>query len=490
MMDFTKNELKIARDLIQSKRNGKICLINGASPRFLVFNEGAPFVELFIETIRKVKFFDKLPSELRDEQLLNLLVSHNIIEESDVSADFPESLRCNFTTRPDSCSIYLNLTSKCTLNCIYCFANECSVDYQPRNVPDYMPREVAFKAIESAFHVISEGGCLEVVYFGGEPMMNWSLIKECIQFCENLKEENNNKHIHHHITTNMTLFPDDFLEWIKRYGITLLIDVDGDEASHDKQRPFKNGAGSFKTIKNNLNCLKQNGVVFSLRTTVTCNNVDKMKDIASIHKELGSVSTAFPLITPFRSDGEIVCLDLIPDHNAYINGLISVYESGLFDFTQIHPLNNYLPIIENGSISHWNCGCPQGSTPLITTDGNVYPCIYLQNMDTFCMGNVLTDEYHIFDSPVLSKMKQELSIDKMNNCKKCKYRYLCGGGCSIIRIAENMEKKYGSDDIKHYIDKLVCSVTKSIIEVALWHVESILSKQSIKVEADYGRQED
>jgi uncharacterized protein len=483
MNDIRKAELCVSKDLIISKKNGKMCMINGTNPRFLAFKEGSELIEKFLDAINEAVVFDNLPEELKDEKLLSLLTAHNIIELKKDNDSKPVVQQCNFDARPNNCSLYLNLTTKCTLRCIYCFANECSADDGSTGGPDYMSREVAFKAITSGFNIIPQGrgGRLEVVYFGGEPMMNWKLIKECILFCEGLNTAQKGKHIHHHITTNMTIFPNDFLEWIKRYNITLLVDVDGDEAMHNKQRPFADGSGSFKTIAGNLKRLQENGVNYSLRTTVTSKNVDMMAGIAKVHKELGGISTAFPLIVPFQADGAVTSMALLPDHKKYIKGLLGVLESGIYPFKQIHPLNNYLPRVQSGGKCLWNCGCPQGSTPVISTDGNCYPCIYLHNIDEYCMGNVLKDEHRVFDSPVLKELKRELFIDAMNDCKDCKYRYFCGGGCSIIHIAIKMADKQQSEILKkEYQDLLVCSITKKIIEAALWELESGVITESDK----------
>ena len=78
------------------------------------------------------------------------------------------------------------------------------------------------------------------MFFGGEPLSNWPLVKEIILHTEDLKKKHEGKLVKYHVTANLSLLPADLIEWAKKYNVTFLCDVDGPPEIHDRCRPFKN----------------------------------------------------------------------------------------------------------------------------------------------------------------------------------------------------------------------------------------------------------
>ena len=131
-------------------------------------------------------------------------------------------------------SLYLLLSQSCNQACIYCLNGRET--YQ-KDHKVMMSEKTAFKAVETTLDTIADNGRLEVVFFGGEPLMNWPLAKKILKYCEaELKPRNPSKEIHYHLTTNLTILPIDLIATAKQHGITFLVNVDGPEDIHDTTR--------------------------------------------------------------------------------------------------------------------------------------------------------------------------------------------------------------------------------------------------------------
>jgi len=140
-----------------------------------------------------------------------------------------------------------------------------------------MQRDVAFRSVERCLEGLDAQGSLEIIFFGGEPLLNWPLAKDVITHCEKrLKTEHPDKELKYHLTTNLSFMPDDLIAWAKKYNITFPCDVDGPEAIHNRCRPFKDGRPSHEIITGNIRRLVDEGLKVDLRATVTALNQDHL----------------------------------------------------------------------------------------------------------------------------------------------------------------------------------------------------------------------
>ena len=96
------------------------------------------------------------------------------------------------------------------------------------------------------------GGTVEVAFFGGEPLLQWPLIKEIITHCEEqLKPAHSDKQIHYHLTSNLTLRPADLTQWVARHKISVLCGIDGPPEIHDRCRSYRGGGASHAQVRGN-----------------------------------------------------------------------------------------------------------------------------------------------------------------------------------------------------------------------------------------------
>jgi uncharacterized protein len=360
-------------------------------------------------------------------------------------------------------SLYLLLTQSCNLGCVYCL-NGAETYQKESNL--MMKEEAAFRSIDRCLDSLNPDGKLEVVFFGGEPLLNWPLAKQVILYCEEKRQSaHRDKEIHYHLTSNLTVLPKDLIDWAKRYGMTFLCDIDGPEAIHDRCRPFKNGKSSHDRSVKNIGRLTRAGLKVALRSTITSANQDAMPEIAKHHKEIGGTGCAFVPVNPVNSDEDILPESLMPDPARVVKGLTSVFKSRIWETRDLFPFNVYASHVHAGARTVMGCGAPYGNTPVVDVNGDVYPCIYLVGIQRFYLGNILEERYP--ENAVLDGMMASLHVDNMEECRDCAWRYICGGGCPVGKLTV-FDNPLASRKAVSYCGSIRCDYTKKVIELLLW----------------------
>jgi uncharacterized protein len=304
-----------------------------------------------------------------------------------------------------------------------------------------------------------------VVLFGGEPLLNWPLAKKVITHCEGLKTQYPDKEMTYFLTTNLTIFPPDLLEWIKRYQISVLVDLDGPEAIHDQCRPYKNGSPSYRRICENIRRLAAEGVSVGLRTTITALNQDYLCEIAQLHKDLGSVGSAFVPVCPVNSDEEILPESMLPSPEKVLSGLLEINRRGIWANEDIHPFSVLAAELSPASRLVSGCGATQGNTVTVDVHGDTYPCIYLVGIRKFHLGNVQDESWP--DKEKISWFLDLVRVDHLEDCRGCPWRYYCGGGCPIGHLTID-DNPRASKAVKEYARKINCDLTRAFLEFGLW----------------------
>jgi uncharacterized protein len=471
-------KITVTPDLIQLERNGQLLLMDGKTIKPLLVKEGAETIKAYLEACRRCQTDEELSRSYNDPLLLQALVDHGLIGyEPKNGGGAPSPCEPAKQCGPDKrqrmaneqkqrLSLYLLLTQYCNLGCIYCLNGVES--YQKKSLPR-MKEKVAFHTVEKFLQDLAPGGTLEIVFFGGEPLLNWPLAKKIITFCENeLKTKYSDRTWKYHFTTNLTVFPNDLIDWAKRYDITFLVDVDGPERVHNLTRPARHPKlNSFKRTVNNLKKLVRAGIRPSMRTTVTSHNVDYMVETSHLHKELGASGSAFVPITPVNSDEFIMPSEWYPEPQKFVNNLIAIIESKIWELEEIFPVNEIARCITPGRCASIACGAPFGNTPTVDINGDVYACIYLVGIKRYLIGNVFDGEYPRKD--VLDSMARLANVHNVESCMRCSYRYMCSGGCPVTRYTVADNPNAGTDTLQ-YAGEKTCIMKTSIIQHLLWQL--------------------
>lgn len=392
-----------------------------------------------------------------DGPLIDLLVRHGVVgrdrerEQADAGGPTPSGRKGRIT-------LYLLISEACNLRCTYCLNGTETYD---RRGPAGLSTGIAVRAVETCLAELAPGGRVEVAFFGGEPLLQWPRVKEIIRACEGLRTANPDKRVIYHLTSNLTAPPTDLVEWVTRYGIRVLCGIDGPPDIHDRCRTYAGGGPSHERSAAVIRRLVDAGAEVTLRATVTSLNVDRIEEVAAHHDALGAATSLFVPLRPVNSDGQVADERMLPDPRTLIASALGLRRrpSGK---ACLFPFNDFSATIRPGVRHPVACGAPHGTTYVVRTNGDVYPCIYLVGHPRYRLGNVAGR----LDHEPLARMMAELHVDRREDCAACAWRYACGGGCLVMVQARAL----GQDrpEIAEYGRAITCDFSRALLSASLW----------------------
>ncbi len=180
------------------------------------------------------------------------------------------------------------VTTVCNMSCIYCQANngvECS--------HLIMNKEMAEKAVDIALQSPEQSLCFE--FQGGEPLVNFDIIKHIVQYAEIHKEKHE---IAYTVVTNLTLLNDEMLDFFVQYNFGISTSVDGSELVHNNNRPYADGSGTFKKVINSVERVRKAGLQVGAIETTTRFSLNFPKEIVHSYVDMGFESIFIRPLTP------------------------------------------------------------------------------------------------------------------------------------------------------------------------------------------------
>lgn len=319
-------------------------------------------------------------------------------------------------------SLTLMVCQECNLRCNYCYGE--GGEYHDRGI---MNQETGKKAIVFGLENCVENS-LSIIFFGGEPLMQFGLIRELVQFAYEEAQKHSVK-IGFSITTNATLITDDIAEFLKenRFGVT--ISIDGCEECNDRNRFYVNGKGAYQNIVKGVRILQAHGVNVSARGTVTSNNINMLKNwkhLCNLGFKNVHLSAALNLME--KSD-----LDLyIAEEKQMIDYFINCLKKQDYEnISSMHNVESFMLRIHNGGKRNTCCGA-QVRMIAVDKNGDIYPCHRFVSIKEMCIGNIEAG----CDNYKTMIMHKDLLLDN-SICSKCWARVLCGGGCPFENYMEN-----------------------------------------------------
>lgn len=159
----------------------------------------------------------------------------------------------------------INVAELCNMKCTYCFANEGTYDNAQGGIMSY---ENLCNLIQKIFTIYPEGTA-GICFFGGEPLLAFPEIKKFIPYVIDLYNKKGVSLPVFSFNTNGTLLNKEIIEFINQYHISVTISIDGDKENHDKMRIFKDGTGTYDTIKQNLEAIEHKQFVLFCEATIT-----------------------------------------------------------------------------------------------------------------------------------------------------------------------------------------------------------------------------
>jgi len=317
----------------------------------------------------------------------------------------------------DITDMALFLTDFCNLRCTYCYeAGKCQRDERK-----HMDRETAEKAVDFMIRESGESRNCTIQFFGGEPLLNFRLLKHVVRYCRD-KEETANKKFGFTIDTNGTLLNDEIVDFCCAENIGVGVSLDGTKDVNDTARIFPDGSGSYDTVvKQSARLLERMPETTGARATLTKDNY-RFRDTLNHLVELGFRRVLIDCDGGSNgtwSDDEIIILK--EEFEKAADYFIKLLRQD--DFLSFGNIVSLLPLISNRKRKRYHCGAGIWYVA-VTPDGTIYPCHRLTSHPQFAMGNVMQSVSWDLREEILSH-----PVETKDSCQECWARYLCGGGC-------------------------------------------------------------
>ena len=349
-------------------------------------------------------------------------------------------------------ALCLHICHDCNLSCDYCFAGGGTYHSER----DYMSAEVGKKAIDFLIKNSGSRRNLEVDFFGGEPLMNLSVVKQIVSYARGIEKEFE-KNFCFTMTTNCLLLNDENIEYLNKEMENVVLSVDGRECVHNAVRHTKNGKNAFDLILSNaLKMRKARGdKKYYVRGTFTAKNLDFSDDVLFLNDAGFDQISVEPVVL---SDGHPLAIKeehlakILDEYDKFTENYLERRKSGKW-FNFFH----FMIDLEHGPCSNKRLtGCGAGTEYLaVTPNGDIYPCHQFAGLENFRIGNVS-------DGIKRNEIREEFAANCVlgkKHCENCFAKYFCGGGCAAN--AYNFSGKLTGQY------EIGCELTKKRLELSL-----------------------
>ena len=403
----------------------------------------------------------KADKTITREEILSCIEDIKELEKAGklFSKDIYKNRTFDFKNRKtDIKALCLHVAHTCNLNCEYCFASQGK--YHGERA--LMPYEVGKRALDFLIENSGSRHNLEVDFFGGEPLMNFEVVKKLVKYARE-QEKLYNKNFRFTLTTNGLLIDDDVIAFVNKEMSNVVLSLDGRKEVHDSLRKTISGQGSYDIIIPKFKKLvkARGGKNYYIRGTFTHNNIDFLKDILHM-ADLGFTELSMePVVCapdePYALTEED--LPILKEQYELLAKEMIKRDSENRGFTFYHYM---LDLTHGPCIYKRISGCGSGTEYLAVTPwGDLYPCHQFVGDEKFKLGD-------IYNGIVNTKVRDEFKLCNAYarpECKDCWAKLYCSGGCAAnsYHATGNIlgTYKYGCELLKKRIE---CAIMIKIAE--------------------------
>ncbi len=350
-------------------------------------------------------------------------------------------------------ALCLHICHDCNLKCRYCFADEGTYHTRSRA---HMSFEVGKNAIDYLVKYSGHRENLEVDFFGGEPLMNFDVVKQIVEYARSIEGETGKK-FSFTMTTNCVLLSDDKIKWLNDNMTNVVLSIDGRKDINDAVRKTVSGKSAFDVILRNAQKMKEarNGKEYYVRGTYTAKNLDFAKDVEFLNDAGFDQISMEPVVTDIP-DLKIT-KEMVPQILKEYEKLAEIYLDRRKTKDKWFNFFHFMIDIELGPcVVKRLTGCGSGCEYLaVTPTGDVFPCHQFAENKEYYMGNVFDKS---LDLSVSEKFAKNIVTQKPA-CQDCPAKYYCSGGCCAnnINFAGSMNTPYD----------ITCALEKKRMDLSL-----------------------
>lgn len=362
-------------------------------------------------------------------------------------------------------ALCLHVAHVCNLACSYCFAGQGR--YQGAQA--LMPFEVGREALDFLVRHSGTRRNLEVDFFGGEPLMNWDVVKRLVAYGRGL-EQQHNKVFRFTLTTNGVLLDDEVMDFCNREMHNVVLSLDGRREVHDRFRVDHMGRGSYDDVVPKFQeFVRRRGPKgYYMRGTYTHHNLDFVNDV--IHMaDLGFTQLSMEPVVTSPDDPSAITADDLPQvflaYERLAEGMLARRREGRpFEFY------HYQIDLGHGPCIHKRvAGCGSGTEYLAVTPwGDLYPCHQFVGEPAYRLGSLAEG----ITNNALQDSFGRLNVFSHAECQGCWARYFCAGGC-----AANAAHATGRIDGVYAIG---CELFKKRMECAIMLQAALQEEEEMK----------
>ena len=320
-------------------------------------------------------------------------------------------------------ALCLHIAHTCNLNCSYCFASQGKYHGQRA----LMSFEVGKRALDFLVENSGSRRNLEVDFFGGEPLMNFQVVKDLVSYARSIEKEKG-KNFRFTLTTNGVLVDDDVIDFANRECSNVVLSLDGRKEVHDRFRVDYAGHGSWERIVPKFQKFVEarEGKNYYMRGTFTHANPDFLEDIKTM-LDLGFTELSMEPVVCAEDDPSALTnedLPIVLDQYEKLAELMLRRDAEGKPFTFYH----YMIDLTGGPCIYKRIsGCGSGTEYMAVTPwGDLYPCHQFVGDEKFKLGN-------IWDGVSNTEIQSEFAACNVYahpECRDCWARLYCSGGCA------------------------------------------------------------
>ncbi len=449
----------------QYKNNGYNIVLDVNSGAVHVVDDIAYDVALLYEEVPADGIVDRLREKYTPEEIKEAIAEITQLKEAGelFTPDEYEDVVGDWKGRETVVkALCLHIAHDCNLSCRYCFAQEG--EYHGKR--ELMSVETGKAALDFLIAQSGNRRNLEVDFFGGEPTLNFEVVKELVAYGRE-QEKLHPKKFRFTLTTNGVLLNQEIMDFANREMANVVLSIDGRKEVNDHMRPFPNGAGSYDVIVPKFQKFadSRNQENYYVRGTFTHHNLDFSKDVLHL-ADLGFRQISVEPVVAQETDSYAIREEDLPqlfdEYDKLAQEMIRRTREGR-GFQFFH----FMIDLEGGPcVVKRLSGCGSGTEYLAVTPwGDLYPCHQFVGDDGFLMGNV-------FDGVKNEKLKAEFqgcNVYAKKKCRDCFARFYCSGGC-----AANSYHFHGNIQDAYDIG---CALQKKRVECAIMIKAALAQEQ-------------
>lgn len=320
-------------------------------------------------------------------------------------------------------ALCLHVAHTCNLNCAYCFASQGK--YQGERA--LMSFETGKRALDFLVENSGTRRNLEVDFFGGEPLMNWDVVKKLVEYARSIEKEKG-KNFRFTLTTNGLNIDDDVIEFSNREMSNVVLSLDGRKEVHDRYRVDYKGKGSWDIIvpKFQRFVKERGGKNYYMRGTFTHANPDFLEDIKQMLSLGFNELSMEPVVCAAGDPSELTERDkeIVFEQYEKLAELMLQKDKEGEPFTFYH----YMIDLKGGPCIYKRIsGCGSGTEYMAVTPwGDLYPCHQFVGDEKFRLGDI----WHGVTNTAIQEEFGSCNVYAREDCHDCWAKLYCSGGCA------------------------------------------------------------